>query len=100
MATLLLDALDGLNCFMDRIRGTGDLNQELIDRTLKQIGEFESGDSPATDSSDLQQTEQKSKKEQASEEVSVQEQGTGFQKVKNSLYGMMKRKTKKGIFLI
>ncbi len=27
MATLLLDALDGLNSFMDRIRGTGDLNQ-------------------------------------------------------------------------
>ena len=26
MATLLLDALDVLNSFMDRIRGTGDLN--------------------------------------------------------------------------
>ena len=80
MATLLLDALDGLNSFMDRIRGTGDLNQELIDRTLKQIGEFESEGSPAADASDQKQTEQKSKQDQASAEVSVQDQETAAPK--------------------
>ncbi len=80
MATLLLDALDGLNSFMDRIRGTGDLKQELIDRTLKQIGEFESRGSLTTDTSDIQQTKQKSKKDQLSEEVSVLEQGKGVPK--------------------
>ena len=69
MATLLLDALDGLNCFMDRIRGTGDLNQELIDRTLKQIGEFESGVTPANSTSDKQKSEQKLQQVQASAEV-------------------------------
>jgi len=80
MATLLLDALDGLNSFMDMIRGAGDLNKELIDRTLKQIGEFESGDSFAADASEKQQTEKKSKQGQAPEEVLVQEQETATPK--------------------
>ena len=74
MATLLLDALDGLNCFMDRIRGTGDLNQELIDRTLKQIGEFESGVTPANSTSDKQKSEQKLQQAQASAEVTDKSQ--------------------------
>ncbi len=74
MATLLLDALDGLNCFMDRIRGTGDLNQELIDRTLKQIGEFESGVTPANSTSDKQKSEQKLQQAQASAEVTEKSQ--------------------------
>ncbi len=74
MANLLLDALDGLNCFMDRIRGTGDLNQELIDRTLKQIGEFESGVTPANSTSDKQKSEQKLQQAQASAEVTDKSQ--------------------------
>ena len=74
MATLLLDALDGLNCFMDRIRGTGDLNQELIDRTLKQIGEFESGVTPANSTSDKQKSEQELQQAQASAEVTDKSQ--------------------------
>ena len=74
MATLLLDALDGLNSFMDRIRGTGDLNQELIDRTLKQIGEFESGVTPANSTSDKQKSEQKLQQAQASAEVTDKSQ--------------------------
>ncbi len=69
MATLLLDALDGLNSFMDRIRGAGDLNQVLIDRTLKQIGVFESGVTPANSTSDKQKSEQQTQQEQASAEV-------------------------------
>ena len=77
MATLLLDALDGLNSFMDRIRGSGDLNQELIDRTLKQIGVFESGETPATGVSDQQKSEQKPQQDRASAEVSVLEQEKG-----------------------
>ena len=48
MATLLLDALDGSKFLHGQDSGTGDLNQELIDRTQKQIGVFESGDSPAS----------------------------------------------------
>ena len=80
MATLLLDALDGLNSFMDRIRGTGDLNQELIDRTLKQIGVFESGETPAASASDQQKSEQKPQQDQASAEVSVLEQEKGAPK--------------------
>ena len=80
MATLLLDALDGLNSFMDRIRGTGDLNHELIDRTLKQIGVFESPETPAASVSDLQKSEQKPQQDQASVEVSVLEQEKGAPK--------------------
>ena len=80
MATLLLDALDGLNSFMDRIRGTGDLNHELIDRTLKQIGVFESPETPAASVSDLQKSEQKPQQDQASAEVSVLEQEKGAPK--------------------
>nr|MCS5552031.1 Hpt domain-containing protein [SAR324 cluster bacterium] len=80
MATLLLDALDGLNSFMDRIRGTGDLNQELIDRTLKQIGVFESGETPAASASDQQKSEQKPQQDQASAEDSVQDQETAAPK--------------------
>ena len=78
MATLLLDALDGLNSFMDRIRGTGDLNQELINITLKQIGVFESGETPVAGASDQQKSEQKPQQDQASAEVSDldQEKGT------------------------
>ena len=74
MATLLLDALDGLNSFMDRIRGAGDLNQELIDRTMKQIGEFESGVTPANSTSDKQKSEQKLQQAQASAEVTDKSQ--------------------------
>ena len=55
---------------MDRIRGTGDLNQELIDRTLKQIGVFESGETPVAGASDQQKSEQKPQQDQASVEVS------------------------------
>ena len=77
MATLLLDALDGLNSFMDRIRGTGDLNQELIDRTLKQIGVFESGKTPAASASDQQKSEQKPQQDLASAEVSFLDQEKG-----------------------
>ena len=80
MATLLLDALDGLNSFMDRIRGTGDLNQELIDRTLKQIGVFESDETPAAGASDQQKSEQKPQQDQASAEDSVQDQETAAPK--------------------
>ena len=80
MATLLLDALDGLNSFMDRIRGTGDLNQELIDRTLKQIGVFESDETPAAGTSDQQKSEQKPQQDQASAEDSVQDQETAAPK--------------------
>ena len=80
MATLLLDALDGLNSFIDRIRGTGDLNQELIDRTLKQIGVFESDETPAAGASDQQKLEQKPQQDQASAEDSVQDQETAAPK--------------------
>ena len=80
MATLLLDALDGLNSFMDRIRGTGDLNQELIDRTLKQIGVFESDETPVAGASDQQKSEQKPQQDQASAEDSVQDQETAAPK--------------------
>ena len=77
MATLLLDALDGLNSFMDRIRGSGDLNQELIDRTLKQIGVFESVETPAASASDQQNSEQKPQQDLASAEGSFLDQEKG-----------------------
>jgi len=76
MATFLLDALDGLNSFMDKIKGTGDLNQELIDLTLKQIEEFESGVNSNASSSDQQKIEQKLEHEKLSSEVSVQDHET------------------------
>jgi len=80
MATLLLDSLDVLNSFMDRIRGTGDLNQKLIDRTLRQIGVFELDGTPAAGASDQQNSEQKPQQDRASAEDLVQDQETGTQK--------------------
>ena len=42
MASLLLSSIDGFRSFMDKIREGGDLNHELIDKTLTQLREFES----------------------------------------------------------
>jgi two-component system chemotaxis sensor kinase CheA len=42
MASLLLSSIDGFRSFMDKIREGGDLNHELIDKTLIQLREFES----------------------------------------------------------
>ncbi|MBS1256722.1 MAG: Chemotaxis protein CheA [Deltaproteobacteria bacterium] len=66
MATLLLDSLDGLNSFMDKIRGTGDVNQQLIERTLKQIGGFESTVSTVTSDSVEEKIVQTPEKEEKS----------------------------------
>jgi len=82
MATLLLDSLDGLNSFMDKIRGTGDLNQELIDRTLKQIEFFESDETLTSSPSDQQKTEISLQQDQSSEEVSIDDQDSGIPKNK------------------
>ncbi len=70
MATLLLGALDGLNSFMDKIRGKGDLNQELVDRTLKQIEVFEFVKTPTSSDSDNQKFENNSQQDLSPEEVS------------------------------
>ena len=49
MATLLLDSLDGYKSFLDTIRGSRELNQELIDETLSRINQFLPGsDYPLT----------------------------------------------------
>ena len=100
MATLLLDALDGLNSFMDRIRGTGDLNQELIDRTLKQIGVFESDELLLQVLLTSKNQNRNLSKTRHLQKIHYKTKKQRHQKVKNSLHGMMKRKTKKGIFLI
>ena len=42
MASLLLSSIDGFRSFMDKIREGGDVNHELIDKTLTQLREFES----------------------------------------------------------
>ena len=42
MASLLLSSIDGFRSFMDKIREGGELNHELIDKTLTQLREFES----------------------------------------------------------
>jgi two-component system chemotaxis sensor kinase CheA len=42
MASLLLSSIDGFRSFMDRIREGGEVNHELIDKTLTQLQEFES----------------------------------------------------------
>ena len=42
MASLLLSSIDGFRSFMDKIREGGDVNHELIDKTLIQLREFES----------------------------------------------------------
>ena len=100
MATLLLDALDGLNSFMDRIRGTGDLNQELIDRTLKQIGVFESVETHVARASEKQKSEQKPKQDQASVEVSILDQENGAPKSEEQSVWDDEEEDEKGIFLI
>ena len=42
MASLLLSSIDGFRSFMEQIREGGDVNHELIDKTLTQLREFES----------------------------------------------------------
>ena len=42
MASLLLGSIDGFRSFMDKIREGGEVNHELIDKTLAQLREFES----------------------------------------------------------
>ena len=42
MASLLLSSIDGFRSFMEKIREGGDVNHELIDKTLTQLREFES----------------------------------------------------------
>jgi two-component system chemotaxis sensor kinase CheA len=42
MASLLLSSIDGFRSFMDKIREGGDVNHELIDKSLTQLREFES----------------------------------------------------------
>ena len=74
MATLLLGALDGLNSFMDKIRGTGYLNQELIDRTLKQIEVFELDETPVLSDFDHQKSENDTQQDHSSKEFSIDEQ--------------------------
>ena len=41
MASLLLGSIDGFRSFLDKIREGGDVDQELIDKTLEQLREFE-----------------------------------------------------------
>ena len=99
MATLLLDSLDGLNSYMDRIRGAGDLNHEMIDRTLQMIGEFESGGSPADDASVQQKTEQKLKQDKRSTDDSVKDQETVAPKSKEESVWDDEEEDEKGYLL-
>ena len=45
MASLLLSSIDGFRSFMDKIREGGEVNHELINKTLGQLRQFESNTS-------------------------------------------------------
>ena len=59
MASLLLSSIDGFRSFLDRIREGGELNQELIDKTLGQLKEFESNAGKTSSKAPAEKTKKK-----------------------------------------
>jgi len=78
MATLLLDSLDGYKSFLDNIRGSGELNKQLIDETLNRINQFLPGaESPVNseDTSISEETKSSDKKEVLAPQTKEEKEG-------------------------
>ncbi len=73
MASLLLSSIDGFRSFLSKIREGGDVDQQLIDKTLIQLREFEENAGQQTSKPPDKKTEEKAKEPASKEEVQTQE---------------------------
>ena len=73
MASLLLSSIDGFRSFLSKIREGGDVDQQLIDKTLIQLREFEENAGQPTSKPPDKKTEEKTKEPASKEEVQTQE---------------------------
>jgi len=73
MASLLLSSIDGFRSFLSKIREGGDVDQQLIDKTLIQLREFEKNAGQPTSKPPDKKTEEKTKEPASKEEIQTQE---------------------------
>ena len=73
MASLLLSSIDGFRSFLSKIREGGDVDQQLIDKTLIHLREFEKNAGQPTSKPPDKKTEEKTKEPASKEEVQTQE---------------------------
>ena len=73
MASLLLSSIDGFRSFLSKIREGGDVDQQLIDKTLVHLREFEKNAGQPTSKPPDKKTEEKTKEPASKEEVQTQE---------------------------
>jgi two-component system chemotaxis sensor kinase CheA len=73
MASLLLSSIDGFRSFLSKIREGGDVDQQLIDKTLIQLREFEKNAGQPTSKPPDKKTEEKTKEPASKQEVQTQE---------------------------
>ena len=73
MASLLLSSIDGFRSFLSQIREGGDVDQQLIDKTLIQLREFEENAGQPTSKPPDKKTEEKTKEPASKDEVQTQE---------------------------
>ena len=97
MASLLLGSIDGFRSFLDKIREGGDVDQELIDKTLEQLREFENNAGKTTSKPPAEKTVEKAKETDSKqteeikddeiklEQVAEEEQETESQKTEEQV---------------
>ena len=73
MASLLLSSIDGFRSFLSKIREGGDVDQQLIDKTLIHLREFEKNAGQPTSKPPDKKTEEKTKEPAPKEDVQTQE---------------------------
>ena len=73
MASLLLSSIDGFRSFLSKIREGGSVDQQLIDKTLVHLREFEKNAGQPTSKPPDKKTEEKTKEPASKEEVQTQE---------------------------
>jgi len=73
MASLLLSSIDGFRSFLSKIREGGDVDQQLIDKTLIHLREFEKNAGQPTSKPPDKKTEEKTKEPASKQEVQTQE---------------------------
>ena len=73
MASLLLSSIDGFRSFLSKIREGGDVDQQLIDKTLIHLREFEKNAGQPTSKPPDKKTEEKTKEPASKEEIQTQE---------------------------
>ena len=73
MASLLLSSIDGFRSFLSKIREGGDVDQQLIDKTLIHLREFEKNAGQPTSKPHDKKTGKKTKEPASKDELQTQE---------------------------